>query len=129
MTSKAFAAPGKSLLAPQDHTLIPIDFQSQMAFAKKSIDPVILRNKAALVANAARIFNVSIIHTTVAEKTFSGAMFDEIKAALLNVKFFDVLAGRRTSVCIVGPRWTGGLRSMSLPTPVATSLRKFTSAP
>ena len=58
-----------------------IDFQSQMAFATKSIDLVMLRNNAALVANAAKTFNVSFIPTTVAEKTFSGLMFDEIKAA------------------------------------------------
>ena len=119
--------PGKMLLSPADHTLILIDFQSQMAFATKSIDPVMLRNNAALVANAARIFNVSVIPTTVAEKTFSGPMFDEIKAAFPKAKFFDrtsmntwedkavieevnrigkgrlVLAGLWTSVCIVGP--------------------------
>jgi nicotinamidase-related amidase len=73
----AKATPGKTLLSPTDHTLIMIDFQSQMAFATKSIDPVMLRNNAALVANAARIFNVSTIPTTVAEKTFSGPMFDQ----------------------------------------------------
>jgi nicotinamidase-related amidase len=119
--------PGKMLLSPGDHTLILIDFQSQMAFATKSIDPVMLRNNAALVANAARIFDVSTIPTTVAEKTFSGPMFDEIKAAFPKAKFFDrtsmntwedkavieevnriskgriVLAGLWTSVCIVGP--------------------------
>ena len=123
----AKAIPGKTLLSPADHTLIMIDFQSQMAFATKSIDPVMLRNNAALVANAARIFNVSVIPTTVAEKTFSGPMFDEIKAAFPKAKFFDrtsmntwedkavieevnrrgkgriVLAGLWTSVCIVGP--------------------------
>jgi nicotinamidase-related amidase len=120
-------APGKTLLTPSDHTLIMIDFQSQMAFATKSIDPVNLRNNAALVANAARIFTVSTILTTVAEKTFSGPMFDEIKAAFPSTTFFDrtsmntwedkavidavnrigkgrvVLAGLWTSVCIVGP--------------------------
>jgi nicotinamidase-related amidase len=119
--------PGKTLLAPTDHTLILIDFQSQMAFAAKSIDPVMLRNNAGLVANAARIFNVSTIPTTVAEKSFSGPMFDEIKGAFPKAKFFDrtsmntwedaavidevnrigksriVLAGLWTSVCIVGP--------------------------
>jgi nicotinamidase-related amidase len=119
--------PGKTLLSPTDHALILIDFQSQMAFATKSIDPVVLRNNAALVANAARIFNVATIPTTVAEKTFSGPMFDEIKAAFPKAKFFDrtsmntwedkavvdevnrigkeriVLAGLWTSVCIVGP--------------------------
>jgi nicotinamidase-related amidase len=119
--------PGKTLLSPTDHTLIMIDFQSQMAFATKSIDAVTLRNNAALVANAARIFNVSVIPTTVAEKTFSGPMFEEIKAAFPKAKYFDrtsmnswedravieevnrigkgriVLAGLWTSVCIVGP--------------------------
>jgi nicotinamidase-related amidase len=89
MTLKAVAAPGKSLLSPNDHALILIDFQSQMAFATKSIDPVILRNNAALVANAARIFSVVTILTTVAEKTFSGPMFDEIKAAFPKARFID----------------------------------------
>jgi nicotinamidase-related amidase len=125
--AKALAKPGHTLLSPSDHTLILIDFQSQMAFATKSIDPVVLRNNAALVANAAKIFNVSTIPTTVAEKTFSGPMFDEIKTAFKGATFFDrtsmntwedaavigevnrigknriVLAGLWTSVCIVGP--------------------------
>src|SRR5713226_5017084 len=92
--------PGKTLLSPTDHTLILIDFQSQMAFATKSIDPVVLRNNAALVANAARIFNVPTIPTTVAEKTFSGPMFDEINR-IGRGRF--VLAGLWTSVCILGP--------------------------
>src|SRR5713226_3770858 len=119
--------PGKTLLSPTDHTLILIDFQSQMAFATKSIDPVLLRNNAALLANSARIFKVATIPTTVAEKTFSGPMFDEIKAAFPKATFIDrttmnswedkaviaevnrigksriVLAGLWTSVCIVGP--------------------------
>jgi nicotinamidase-related amidase len=119
--------PGRTLLSPTDHTLIMIDFQSQMAFATKSIDPVVLRNNAALVANAAKVFNVSTVLTTVAEKTFSGPMFDEIKTAFPSTKVIDrtsmntwedqnviaeinrigkpriVLAGLWTSVCIVGP--------------------------
>ena len=123
----AKAVPGKLLLSPTDHTLILIDFEPQMAFAVKSIDPIVLRNNAALVANAARIFNVSTIPTTVVEKTFSGPTFDEIKSAFPKAKFFDrtsmnswedrgviaevnrigkgriVLAGLWTSVCIVGP--------------------------
>jgi nicotinamidase-related amidase len=125
--SVAKAVPGKTLLDPLDHTPVMIDFQSQMAFATKSIDAVTLRNNAALVANAAKIFGVSVIPTTVAEKSFSGPMFDEIKAAFPDAKFFDrtsmntwedkavieevnrigknrlVLAGLWTSVCIVGP--------------------------
>jgi len=123
----AVAAPGKALLSPPDHTLIMIDYQSQMAFATKSIDAVMLRNNASLVAKAGAEFKVATILTTVAEKTFSGPMFDEIKAAFPGQKMLDrtsmntwedaaviaevnrigkgriVLGGLWTSVCIVGP--------------------------
>ena len=43
-----------------------------MAFATKSIDPVLLRNNAGQVVKAAKDFSVSTILTTVASKTFSG---------------------------------------------------------
>ena len=125
--SHATADPGKLLLTPQDHTLIMIDFQSQMAFATKSIDAVALRNNAALVAHAAAGFGASTILTTVAEKSFSGPMFDEIANAFPGQAMLDrtsmntwedagviarvnqigksriVLAGLGPSVCIVGP--------------------------
>jgi nicotinamidase-related amidase len=114
-------------LSPEDHTLILIDFQSQMAFATKSIDLVALRNNAALISSAAKAFKVSTILTTVVEKTFSGPMFDEIKAPFPKANYLDrtsmnawgdqaviqavnrlgkgriVLAGLWTSICIAGP--------------------------
>ena len=123
----AIAAPGKSLIDPFNHTLIMIDHQSQMAFATHSIDAVTLRNNAALVAKAAKEFEVSTILTTVAEKSFSGPIFDEIKSVFPETPVIDrtsmntwedpriadrvntlnkgrlVLAGLWTSVCIVGP--------------------------
>lgn len=64
----AKAAPGKGLIDPSNHALILIDFQSQMAFATKSIDAVSLRNNAALISKAAKEFGVPSILTTVAEK-------------------------------------------------------------
>ena len=124
---KASPTPGAILLSPADHTLIMIDYQSQMSFATKSIDAVNLRNNAALVAKAAKEFGVSTILTTVAEKTFSGPMFDEIMSVFPGQKAIDrtsmntwedakvieqvnaigksriVLGGLWTSVCIVGP--------------------------
>jgi nicotinamidase-related amidase len=127
MAMNAKPVPGKTLVSPQDHTLIMIDHQSQMAFATKSIDAVTLRNNAALVAEAAAGFKVSTILTTVAEKTFSGPIFDEIKDAFPGAAVIDrtsmntwedgrvtdrvnqigknrlVFAGLWTSVCIVGP--------------------------
>ena len=124
---QAEAKAALSLLAPLDHTLILIDHQSQMAFATKSIEPVQLRNNAALVAKAARDFGVSTILTTVAAKSFSGPLFSEIQEVFPKEAPIDrttmntwedgriaervnsigkgriVLAGLWTSVCIVGP--------------------------
>ena len=123
----ATPVPGGLLLSPADHTLIMIDHQSQMAFATKSVDPVLLRSNTALVAEAAAGFGVSTILTTVAEKSFSGPIFPEISAAFPGKAALDrtsmntwedaavtaevnrigkgriVLAGLWTSVCIVGP--------------------------
>jgi nicotinamidase-related amidase len=127
MTLQATATPGARLLKPADHTLIMIDFQSQMAFATKSIDTSLLRANAALVASGAAGFGVSTILTTVAEKSFSGPMFSEVtdpfpgkalldrtsmntwedEAVIAQVNAIGktriVLAGLWTSVCIVGP--------------------------
>ena len=127
MPITATPTPGAKLLTPKDHTLVMIDFQSQMAFATHSIDAVTLRNNAGLVASAAAGFGVSTILTTVAEKSFSGPMFDEIKAAFPGQAMLDrtsmntwedaaviqkineigktriVLSGLWTGVCIVGP--------------------------
>ncbi|MFZ5527837.1 MAG: hydrolase [Pseudomonadota bacterium] len=123
----ATPTPGSQLLTPTNHALVLIDFQSQMAFATKSIDAVQLRNNAALISNAAAGFKVPTILTTVAEKSFSGPMFSEITEAFAGQELLDrtsmntwedanvikvvnaigkpriVLAGLWTSVCIVGP--------------------------
>lgn len=118
---------GKGLLTPTDHTLLLVDHQPQMAFATASIDVALLRTNTALVASAARDFKVPAILTTVAEKSFSGPIFSEIKAAFPDAPVYDrttmnawedaqitdavnragksriVIAGLWTSVCIVGP--------------------------
>jgi nicotinamidase-related amidase len=139
MATNAKPVPGKTLLSPTDHALIMIDHQSQMAFATKSIDAVTLRNNAAMVAKAAAGFKVSTILTTVAEKTFSGPIFEEIKEAFPGADVIDrtsmntwedgriaervnqigknrlVFAGLWTSARRF-PRSTRGLRSTSSPT-------------
>lgn len=123
----ATPTPGKELVDPVNHTLVLIDFQSQMSFATRSIDTVLLRNNAALISRAAAGFHVPTILTTVAEKSFSGPMFSEITEAFPGQPLLDrtsmntwedaaviarvneigkgriVFAGLWTSVCIVGP--------------------------
>ena len=127
MSIVAKSTPGSKLLKPTDHALVMIDFQSQMAFATKSIDMVVLRTNAGLIAQAAAGFKVPTVLTTVAEKSFSGPMFSEVTEPFPGQKLIDrtsmntwedanvikalnaigkdriVLAGLWTSVCIVGP--------------------------
>jgi nicotinamidase-related amidase len=123
----ATAAPAKGLMTPNDHVLMMIDFQPQKVFAVRSIDAVLLRNNAAMIAKAAGAFKVSTVLTSVSEKTFAGPFFDEISDALPKIRRIDrttmnswedenvideinligkariVLAGLWTSVCVVGP--------------------------
>src|SRR6201991_5306337 len=127
MSLTATPTPGNTLLTPRDHALIMIDFQSQMSFATHSIDAITLRNNAGLAARAAASFKVPTILTTVAAKTFSGPMFNEVTDPFPGQALLDrtsmntwedaavikkineigksriVLAGLWTSVCIVGP--------------------------
>lgn len=119
--------PAASLLSPMDHALVLIDHQPQMAFAVRSIDVALLRSNVAMVAKAAAGFGVDTLVTTVAEKTFSGPVFGEVRSVFPDATIIDrttmncfedaavvqaingigkrrlVLAGLWTSVCISGP--------------------------
>ena len=66
------------LLNADDHVLILIDHEGQMAFAVQNIDIQTLRNNTGLVAGTADLFEVNTIITTVAERSFSGPLFPEI---------------------------------------------------
>ena len=121
--------PSPELLSPQNHALVLIDFEGQMAFATHNIDIALLRNNTGIISGASRIFNVPTVITTVAERSFSGPVFPEIlesyppassgyidrttmntwedenahRAIIATGKKKIVLAGLWTSVCIVGP--------------------------
>lgn len=121
--------PSSNLLSPDNHALVLIDFEGQMAFATSSIAISELRTNVAVVCGASKIFNVPTIVTTVAEESFSGPVFPEIeefypmassgyidrtsmntwedeaayKAITGTKKQKLVLAGLWTGVCIVGP--------------------------
>jgi len=125
--AEANPTPAKSMLDPNNHTLILIDHQPQMAFATKSIDIVELRNNVTGLAKSAKAFEVPVILTTVAEKSFSGAIFPEVQSVFPGQKPIDrttmntwedkritdkvnqigrkkiVIAALWTEVCGVGP--------------------------
>jgi len=121
--------PSPNLLSPDNHALILIDFEGQMAFATKSISINELRTNVAIVAGASKIFNIPTVVTTVAEESFAGPVFPEVeefypqatsgyidrtsmntwedeaayKAITGTGKQKLVMAGLWTGVCIVGP--------------------------
>ena len=69
----------KDILNPTNHTLLLIDHESQMAFAVESQSIEELRNNSGLISGTADLFEIPTIITTVAEKSFSGPVFPEIK--------------------------------------------------
>ncbi|MGY3212668.1 hydrolase [Mucilaginibacter sp. HD30] len=121
--------PSQALLTPTNHSLVMIDYESQMAFPLQSITVDQLRNNTAIVAGASKIFKIPILITTVAEKSFSGPVFPELqefypqatsgyidrttmntwedvnayKAIVAKGKKTLVMSGLWTSVCVVGP--------------------------
>ena len=70
---------GAQLLNPDDHTLVLIDHESQMAFAVGSQPIENLRNNTVGLAKTAKLFEVDTIVTTVAEKSFSGPLFPGLR--------------------------------------------------
>jgi len=125
--AKAIAAAAKNLLTSDDHLLVLIDHQSQMAFPVRSIDIALLRTNTGLVSKAAAGFAVPTLLTSVAMASFSGPLFPEISEVFPDAPVTDrttmnawedanviarvnqagrqklVIAGLWTSVCIVGP--------------------------
>ena len=121
--------PSPNLLSPENHALVLIDFEGQMAFATHSIVISELRTNTAIIAGTSKIFNVPTIVTTVAEESFSGPVFPEVEEfyPMATSGYIDrttmntwedgaaynaivgtgkqklVMAGLWTGVCIVGP--------------------------
>lgn len=69
----------KELINPTNHVLLMIDHQSQMAFAVESQPIEELRNNTGLISATANLYEVPTVVTTVAEKSFSGPVFPEIR--------------------------------------------------
>jgi len=76
----------KELLNPTNHVLLMIDHESQMAFAVESQPIEELRNNTGLLSASAVLYDVPTIITTVAERSFSGPVFPEIREYFPNEK-------------------------------------------
>jgi len=78
-----------ALLDPKNCVVLMIDYQPQMAFGAVSIDGQVLVNNATGLAKAAKIFNVPVILTSVAEKSFSGPTFSQIRDVYPKLPIID----------------------------------------
>jgi len=127
MSIPATAKPARTLLSPHDHALVLIDHQSQMAFNTKSIDITSLRANTAILAQAAKGFNVPTVISTISRESFAGPLFPEVSEAFPDAEIIDrttsnawedegfiaainatgktrlVMCGLWTSVCCNGP--------------------------
>src|SRR6202035_1847031 len=68
------------LLTPNESVLALIDYQPQMGMSIESHPRLFVLNNAVLLAKAAKLFKVPVVLTTIAAKTFSGAMLSEVQS-------------------------------------------------
>lgn len=68
----------KGLITKENCAIAFIDHQPQMVFGVGSINRELLINNVLLLANAAKIFNVPTVLTTVESKSFSGYMWEKL---------------------------------------------------
>ncbi|MEU7177419.1 MULTISPECIES: hydrolase [Streptomyces] len=68
------ADPAAQLLSPHDSVVVLVDHQPQMFFGTTSADRGEIINATVALAKSAKVFDVPVVLTTVASKTFSGPL-------------------------------------------------------
>ncbi|GGM97092.1 hydrolase [Streptomyces fuscichromogenes] len=125
--SAVAALPGPDLLTPDNCAVLFVDHQPQMFFAASSGERGEIINSTVGLAKSAKVFDVPVVLSTVAEKQFSGAMIPQLKAVFPDQQIIDrstmnawedpafveavkatgrtkiVIAGLWTEVCLVLP--------------------------
>lgn len=71
-------AESPALLTARNTTLVLIDYQPQMVFGVQSIDRQLLLNNVEALAKTARTFDLPVILTTIAARSFSGPMIPQL---------------------------------------------------
>ena len=74
----------KGLLTPDNCVVAFIDQEPQMLFATANFDRQSIINNTVALAKATRIFDVSVVVTTIESKTFSGYIWPQLKAIFPN---------------------------------------------
>src|ERR1700730_14064172 len=72
----------KGLLTPDNCVVAFIDHQPQMLFGVSNFDRQTIINNTVALAKATRVFNLPVVLTSVATKSFSGNVWPQIRAVL-----------------------------------------------
>jgi nicotinamidase-related amidase len=110
--------PAASLLTPQDSVVLLVDHQPQMFFGTTSSDRGSIINATVALAKGAKVFDVPVILTTVASKTFSGPLLPQLAAEFPGVAPID----RTTMNCWEDPRVVKAVKATGRPKIVMAGL-------
>ncbi|TDD44996.1 hydrolase [Nonomuraea terrae] len=116
--SKAKPDPAASLLTPQDSVVLLVDHQPQMFFGTTSADRGSIINATVALAKGAKAFDVPVVLTTVASKTFSGPLLPPLAAQFPGMAPID----RTTMNCWEDPRVVDAVRATGRPKIVLAGL-------
>jgi nicotinamidase-related amidase len=116
--SNAKADPAASLLRPEDSVVLLVDHQPQMFFGTTSTDRGSIINATVGLAKGAKVFNVPVILTTVASKTFSGPLLPQLAECFPGVDPID----RTTMNCWEDPRVVDAVKATGRPKIVMAGL-------
>jgi len=125
--AEVHASPSPDLLTPSNSAVLFIDHQPQMFFSTASADRAGIVNATVGLAKSARVFDVPVVLSTVAAKTFSGSLLAPLAEVFPDLSVIDrttmnawedpavvdavvatgrtklVIAGLWTEVCVVLP--------------------------
>ena len=116
--ANAMAEPARSLLSPQDSVVVMVDHQPQMFFSASSTDRGEIVNATVGLAKGAKVFNVPVILTTAAAKTFAGPLVAPLGNLFPEVQPID----RTTMNCWEDPRVVEAVKATGRPKIVLAGL-------
>lgn len=106
-TADVKADPAASLLSPQDCVVVLVDHQPQMFFGTTSTDREKIINATVGLAKAAKVFDVPVVLTTVAARSFSGPLLAPLAELFPGTRPID----RTTMNCWEDQRVVDAVRS------------------
>jgi nicotinamidase-related amidase len=117
-TANVEAKPADSLLSPRESVVVMVDHQPQMFFSTTSADRNEIINATVGLAKCAKVFNVPVILTTAAAKTFAGPLLAPLADLFPDARPID----RTTMNCWEDPQVVDAVKATGRPKIVMAGL-------